>query len=106
MFSFGEQEFFHQDCVAASATVTRSLQLFTENVLCIKYALDENSLDGDLYRVIMYGNEVRARRNGKTQVLAALNSELDRVKALRDIFDIQVDDACIKFVAGTPAQLK
>ena len=55
----------------------------------------------------MYGNEVKARRNnGQTQVLATLKSELDRVKALREIFNIQVDDPCVKYVAGGLAQLR
>ncbi|KAJ2932444.1 hypothetical protein H1R20_g4670, partial [Candolleomyces eurysporus] len=106
MFSFCEQEFFYEDCVAASATVTRSHPLFTQNVLCIRYVLDNQSLDSDLYRVIMHGNEVKARRNGETQVLATLKTELDRVKALREIFGIQVDDSCVKFVAGGLAQLR
>jgi hypothetical protein len=106
MFAFCEQEFFYEDCVAASATVTRSHPLFTQNVLCIRSVLEDHSLDSNLYRIIMYGNEVKARPNGETKILTTFKTEFDRVKALRDIFDIQVDDACVKFVAGGLAQLK
>ncbi|KAJ2916667.1 hypothetical protein MD484_g3768, partial [Candolleomyces efflorescens] len=106
MFAFCEQEFFYEDCVAASATVTRGHPLFTQNILCIRFLLEDQSPESNLYRIVMYGNEAKARRNGETKIFATFQTELDRVKALREIFDIQVDDASVKFVAGGLAQLK
>jgi arylamine N-acetyltransferase len=107
MYSFSEHEFFPADCEASSGWVTKFLPLFTDNVLAIRYLSEEGNLDGEMYRVTLFGNEVKVRRkNGETKVLAVVKTELHRVKVLREIFGIMIEDKDAEHIRGTPAQMK
>ncbi|KAF6742559.1 arylamine N-acetyltransferase 1 [Ephemerocybe angulata] len=106
VYAFTEQEFFPEDCVAASAYVTSALPLFKENVMCIRYILDEESTHGDLYRAVLFGREVKVRKgDGEAEVVATVTTESERVKVLGEFFGIAVRDEDIAFIEGTPAQL-
>jgi len=108
LFAFTEHEFHPADCHAASYFVSTTMPLFTSSVLAIRYIPDEETQDvRHLYRVVLFGNEVRVHRtDGETRVLATLQTEADRVRALREIFGLEIKDEDIQFIVGTKAEMK
>ncbi|KAI5808082.1 hypothetical protein DFH27DRAFT_638588 [Peziza echinospora] len=94
MFS-PETEFLEDDYNVLSWTVShRDGSLFTDVVLCVKATLETELVDGEEVvkgvngRLIMIGNSVKQRVNGKVKLLERFETEEDRVRALEKYFGI------------------
>ncbi|KAF6760664.1 arylamine N-acetyltransferase 1 [Ephemerocybe angulata] len=98
IYSFSELEFFPFDATDGSFVVAKSTAgLFASQVLCVKVFEDE---EGKLYRKTLYGNEVKKHVNGEVEVIRTLHSELDRVRALREIFGLKIEDKAVEYIKG------
>jgi len=100
-FSFTEAEFWLQDILFGSygvATQPTPRSLFWNSILCLKmFTVDEGYLHLErskrpIYRVVLFRNQVKKHTGAEVEVLRKLETELDRIRALREIFGIQLDD--------------
>ena len=93
--------------------------LLWKNVLCIKYTfLDESgdiepsqadleSNDGqctgdekEMCRYVMFGKEVRRHIGSSAVTIMKLTTELERIRALREVFGIDIPDEAQAYILG------
>jgi len=102
-YSFTETEFLPQDFKMMSFfTSTSKTSWFTYRVVCVMLLMEEDELVGE---VKLSGNEVRRRINGKTELLATLMSEDDRVEALKKFFGIILSEPEVMGIHGMPTEI-
>jgi len=58
------------------------------------------------YRIILSGNEVRKSFGAHSEVLRKLETELDRIRALREFFGIHLKDEDQVHIVGREAAFK
>jgi hypothetical protein len=104
--------------------------LLWKNVLCIKYALLHQASDLDaesqsqanleldshqyakeekekfMYRYVMVGNEVRRHIGVRAVTIRKLTTELERIRALREVFGIKIPDKAQAHILGRDAALQ
>lgn len=134
LYAFTEDEFGLVDCANASLSVSMvSMQtIFWDDVIILKYFLlsdEEIETAGKSYSVEMLdgtvgrdtkiyrgrgtwlGRYVMAKGRAKRQVgtrsekIIEFKDEIERIRALREIFGIDVDDSAAKYIEGRAAAL-
>ncbi|TFK23881.1 arylamine N-acetyltransferase 1 [Coprinopsis marcescibilis] len=103
MYSFTEEEFSLRDYEDANVVVSHNPRpnFFSENVLAVKYIRDEKSRkQGDMSRVTLLGKEVRRIGWAGSEVLCMLETELDRLDALKRYFGIDIPREDIANIQG------
>ena len=131
LFSFTENELFSLDVESHSHIMCTKHDphgLLWQNVLCTKYALlhEAGDLDPDrrlqaelasiqyskeekekfMYRYILVGKEVKTRVAGRSVTMRSLSTELERIRALREVFGIQIPDEAQSHIIGRDAALR
>lgn len=118
LYYFVEDEFFPMDYEAGSLAVSggpEAVGLFWYNVICAKCFLDKNSTsdtsgltDDELpmYRMTMMGNLLKREYGGHSQVIQTFTEELERIKAIRDIFGINLSDDAVGHIHGRSGAIK
>jgi len=118
LYYFTEDEFFPMDYEAGSLAVSggpEATGLFWHNVICAKCFLDKDStsdthaLTNDelpMYRMTMMGNLLKREYGGQSQVVQTFTEELERIKAIRDIFGIDLPDDAVDHIYGRSGALK
>ena len=128
-FSFTENELFSVDIESNSHVMCtkRDLGLLWNNVLCVKYALlheagdlhpesrsqvelasiqySKEEKEKFLYRYILIGKEVKMYIAGSSVPIRTLSTELERIRALCEVFGIQIPDEAQSHIIGRDAAL-
>ncbi|KAG5644435.1 hypothetical protein DXG03_008530 [Asterophora parasitica] len=130
LISFPETESFHIDMENASFVVSMKPEgLFWNNVLCIKYALldDIDQFDGDeeamkqaqaerrgnpedvaktfMFRYVMAGKKLTRNIGNCSVTVMTLESDEDRIRALKDVFGVEIPENALAHVKGRAASL-
>ncbi|KAF8999491.1 arylamine N-acetyltransferase 1 [Cyathus striatus] len=118
LYSFSEEEFFTRDAIDTSFLVSQSIVpdgLFCNHVVCVKHFLltdQDKKVLGDggvsvsdsehLYmsRLVLMGKDVRKHVGGVAEVVRTFHNELDRIKALRELFGIDINDDAVAHIKG------
>ncbi len=102
-YCFTETEFLPQDFQMMSFfTSTSKTSWFTYRVICAKLLMENGEIVGE---VRLYENEVRRRVKGKSELLATLITEEERVKALEEYLDVKLSEPEIVGIQGMITQL-
>lgn len=103
-YCFSETEFLHVDFAMMNFNTShRRTSWFKHEVVCVKFLLNSNSAgsasDGgekDDKQIVGYlsldGKSVKRRLHGKTEVVAELNKEDERVRALEEWFGVHLEE--------------
>ena len=87
-YAFSEIEFTPNDFMMMNHfTSTHRTSWFTYLIVCVRMILEDGEIVGD---VTLFGNEVKRRIRGKSELLALCLSEEERVKALDDYFGVKL----------------
>jgi hypothetical protein len=131
LFSFTESESFPIDSENFSHVICTKPDpqgLFWSNVICVKAALlheadgfeaellSQLNLDSDrqptkeekekfMCKYVMLGNEVKLRIGGSVVTIRKLTTELERIRALREVFGIDLPDEAQAHILGRDAAL-
>jgi hypothetical protein len=127
LFSFTENEIFDVDIENSSFSVsTRPVGVFWDNVIAVRYALverrglDAESLNREgldltdgrytddekktfMCRYVMFGKEVKRYIGNSGVTVRTMNSEVERIGALREIFGLDLPDDAQKYIEGRNA---
>jgi hypothetical protein len=135
LFSFSEEEHFSADFDNASFALSMrpGNGIFWSNVLCVKHFLlsdeditaireeartidadkgvestAEGDPDKDVYlgRIFMMGGEIKRHVGSRSEVVRIVSTELERIKALRETFMIDIADDDEKYIRGRDAALR
>ncbi|KAJ3564237.1 hypothetical protein NP233_g8419 [Leucocoprinus birnbaumii] len=102
LFAFPETECWITDTLYASYVVSKATELqtvFNETVICVKvYTVDEG-VDN------LSSRRVKKSFGAKSEVMRTFESELDRIRALREIFGIKIRDEDEEYIKGREAAL-
>lgn len=134
LFSFTESESFPIDSENFSHVICTKREpqgfLWT-NVICVKHALlhEAGDFEGELlsqlnldsglarrqftkeekekfmYKYVMFGKEVRRHIGGSAVTIRKLTTELERIRALREVFGIDLPDEAQAHILGRDAAL-
>lgn len=112
-YSFSELEVYRTDIIFNSygvSTRPTTTNPFWSGILCIKLCTIDNEETVHLekskrpvYRVILYGKEVWKTCGSDKEILCILETELDRIRAIRDYFGIDLKDEDVVHIIGRPA---
>lgn len=90
-YAFSEMEFTPNDFTMMNHFMsTHRTSWFTYLVVCVKMVLEEGEIVGD---ITLFGNEVKRRIGGKSEVLALCGSDKDRIVALEEYLHVKLDAA-------------
>lgn len=104
-YCFTETEFWREDYEMMSYFVsTHRCSWFTWYVVCVKMLLSETG-DEVVGDVTMFEREMKRRVKGETEVLAVLRTEDDRVRVLKEVFGIELDDGQMMGIRGMRSEL-
>jgi len=120
LYTFSEEEYFFRDFQDASFVVSNKPDpkgYFWTNVLCVKtFVLEDGhaaaaagggvSERGDeiLYRKVLFGREVKRHIGSVTSVIRTLESEEERILALKEEFGVLVDPSwAVNIIGRAPA---
>ncbi|KAF9466852.1 hypothetical protein BDZ94DRAFT_1157039 [Collybia nuda] len=126
LFSFTEDEYYPVDYENASFVLTHKPEgIFWTNVLCIRYVplSEAGSIDAEtkaqidldlaqrpaesskdfLFKYVMRGLEVKRSIGSSSVVIRTLTSEAERIRALREIFNLDIPDAAETHMEGRGA---
>ncbi len=102
-YSFTETEFLPQDFRMVSFFTSNSkMSWFTYRVVCAKLLIEDEDLVGEIR---LFENEVRRRIKGKSELLATLMSEDDRVEALKKYFGINLSEPEVLGIRGMSTEI-
>ncbi|PWY87638.1 cysteine proteinase [Aspergillus heteromorphus CBS 117.55] len=106
MYSFLGNEFLPQDFeVMSFATSQQRTSWFTQSLVCTRMFLDETeSAVQGLY--VLAGKEVKRRQLGQSDVVATLQSEEDRVRALAEWFGLHLQEHEVQGIRGLVSEIK
>lgn len=108
-YSFSESEIFPSDCSFASYGVSQRpapRSFLWTGVICLKlFTIDEGNLHLEkskrpMYRLTLFGKEVWKTSGPNKEVVHTLETESDRIKALRDYFGLDLKDEDVVHIAG------
>ncbi|KAF5353969.1 hypothetical protein D9756_007012 [Leucocoprinus leucothites] len=110
-------EFGEEDIIYASFAVAHRAYptgFFWNNITCVRIFTVDDDLGNQqlerskrpMYRIILHGNEVKKSYGAQSEVIKTLGSEMDRIRALRDIFGIKLQDKDEIHIKGRAAALK
>ncbi|KAI9844614.1 MAG: N-terminal acetyltransferase [Sclerophora amabilis] len=103
-YCFTELEFLPEDFVVMSySTSTSRTSWFTQKIVCVKTLLEKNETIGTL---ILFEAELKQRIRGKTELVATLESEEQRIAALEKHFHIKLNENECKGIRGTVTELR
>lgn len=105
-YCFTEVEFFPEDFeVMNLSTMTMPQSFFTQAVMCVRALMNTESgeLEGFL---ILFQNEVRRKIRGVGEVVQKLESEEQRVRALKNWFGIVLTEGEKRGIYGLVTELK
>jgi arylamine N-acetyltransferase len=105
-YCFGEVEFLPRDFEKMSFFVSKSpSSWFTFCVVALNYVMDPETerIIGD---VTLFGNEIKMRKYGKSEVLMEIKGEGDRVLALEKYLGIRLTGEEREGIRGTSTELK
>ncbi|KAF8878520.1 hypothetical protein BD779DRAFT_1447625 [Infundibulicybe gibba] len=124
LFTFPEDEFLDVDVQNASyitAMKPGAIPLFWSNVVCMKHLLIRDMAqvpeedvythsnihdDGTfMYRLVMVENRVTEHVGTRTTSIRTLESERDRIVAMRELFKIPIEDSAIVYMEGRAPSL-
>lgn len=98
IYCFTELEFLPQDYEVMSFYSSQSRRSwFTYRIVCVKMMMEEGELVGTLK---LTGRNVKRRTRGETKHLTTCNNEEERVRALKDYFDIRLSPADAGAIKG------
>ena len=104
VYCFTETEFLPEDyAVMSHFTSTSRTSWFTRQIVCTKWILDEK--EEVVGNVTLWEKEVKRRIRGKSEVLAALESEEDRVRALKEHLGVTLNEIEIRGIKGMVSEL-
>jgi len=136
LYSFSEEEHFSADFDSASFALSMRPRhgIFWNNVLCAKhFVLSDEEIamireetreneanktaeskasaegDSDMYLgrlVMMGGGEIKRHVGSHSEVIRTMSTELERIRALRDMFLIDISDDDERYIRGRDAALK
>jgi hypothetical protein len=111
-YSFNETEIFPTDCAFASFGVSQRpapRSFLWTGVICLKLCtVDEGNLHLEkskrpMYRLTLFGKQVWKTAGPNKEVLRTLETEQDRIQALRDYFGMDMKDEDIVHMNGRAA---
>ena len=132
MLSFTENESFPIDAENGSfllCTKRDPKELFWNNILCIKYGLlhEADDLDAEsmsqatlqltsgrytkeekekfMYKDVMFRNDVKRYIGSSPVTIRTFTTELERIRALREIFGLEIPDEAQGHIIGRNAAL-
>jgi arylamine N-acetyltransferase len=104
-YCFTELEFLSTDFeVMSFKTSAARTSWFTYRVVCVKFIQDEKK-EELIGTITLMGDVVRRRIRGKTEPLATLENEKQRVDALEKWFDIRLKEDEIAGIRGMVSSL-
>ena len=102
-YSFAETEFLPQDFKMMNFfTSTSKTSWFTYRVCCVKHLMENGELVGEIR---LYENEVRKRVWGKSELVATLTTEEERVQALKKYLGVKLSESEVLGIHGMITQL-
>ncbi|KAL4891926.1 hypothetical protein BDV59DRAFT_203186 [Aspergillus ambiguus] len=104
-YSFSEMEFLPQDFSMMNfATSKNPSSWFTQRLVCTRVILSEAAEPVGIY--IMSGTEVKKILRGESEVVATLNTEEDRVRAMAEYFGMHFHEHEVEGIRGLPSQIR
>ncbi|KXN93198.1 hypothetical protein AN958_00122 [Leucoagaricus sp. SymC.cos] len=58
-----------------------------------------------MYRIIIGGNELKKSYGAKSEVMRKFDTEVERIRALREIFGLKLKDEDAEYIKGRAAAL-
>ncbi|KAK0707283.1 acetyltransferase-like protein [Lasiosphaeris hirsuta] len=106
LYAFVETEYFRADFeIMNLATMTAPQSFFVQNVMCVRTILDEK-LGQSIGEIILHRDYVKRRVAGSDpEILETLETEAQRVEALKKYFDIELSPAEQRAIRGLASQL-
>lgn len=110
--SFTEPEYWLADVMFGSFGVCyrpNPQSVFWAGVLCLKlFTIDEGNLHLEkskrpIYRITLFGKEVWKSSGSDKEVLRVLETEVDRIRAIREFFGIDLKDEDAVHMVGRAA---
>ncbi|TVY84787.1 Arylamine N-acetyltransferase [Lachnellula suecica] len=90
-YCFQETEFLPRDFLVMNHfTSTHPTSIFTYNLICTKLIMEDEVIVGN---ITLFNGDLKKRINGKTEHVASLTSEGERVAALKTYFGITLSQA-------------
>lgn len=113
-YCFTEVEFLQADFEVMNLGTSMIPGLFTDNVICVKMLMDnidneDGGTDGKVNLVgdiTLFGSEVKRRLGGKSEVMQILETETDRLEALKKWFGIGLAGDEVSGIRGMQSELK
>jgi arylamine N-acetyltransferase len=108
-YCFSEVEFLQVDFEVMNLGTSTTPGIFTQNVICVKMLMGERQEDEEAVLVgdiTLFNSEVTRRVGGKSEVVQKLESETDRVEALKKWFGIKLSQEEIEGIRGMSTELK
>jgi hypothetical protein len=115
--SFTEfSEFWQLDIIYSSFAVANRgypTGMFWNNVICVKVFIEDAAPENQdlerckrpMYRIILHGREMKKSYGLESEVITTFESEIDRIRALRETFGIKVRDEDEVHIKGRAAAL-
>lgn len=105
-YHFLEAEFFPADYRTMNLSpMAQPTSFFVQNVLAMRAVLDEETRQPRGV-ITLFGDVVRRKSRGETEVLAVLKTEQDRIEALEKYFEIVLQEQEKRGIHGLPTELK
>lgn len=106
MICFADVEFLPQDFGVMNFSVSQTrTSWFTQAFVCTRMILDADAQE-IIGQYILAGKEVKRRIRGQTEILQVMQTEVDRVKALAEYFDMHLRDSEIVGIRGLTSELR
>jgi len=106
MYAFTEVEFFSKDFeVMNLTTMTSPRSFFVQNVMCMRIILDEETKE-PVGLLVMHRDYVKKRVGEKEEMLEKLETEPQRVEALKKYFDIALSPEEQASILGLASELR
>ena len=103
-YAFPEFEFFDADLRQMNYWTSTSPTSFqTMRTLCVKFIRSKDTIVG---KVMMVDGSIKRNMGGRTEIVQECKSEHERVKALKEYFDISLTAEEIEGIQGTITELK
>ncbi|KAG8625108.1 hypothetical protein KVT40_006859 [Elsinoe batatas] len=105
-YAFTEQEFFPEDfAIMNHSSSTSRTSWFTFAVVCLRKILDEEEKEV-VGEIALFDRGVKKRMYGETVETREFKTEDDRIRALREMFDIELSEEEIGGIKGMVSMVK
>ena len=106
MYAFAEVEFFPADFeVMNLSTMTSPRSFFVQAVMCMRTILDDRTGE-PIGLLILLGNYVKRQLGGQSEIVENLETEAQRVEALRKWFQVEIGPGEQKAIQGLASELR